>query len=504
MSLERQDWKTELHKLGKNHIGHLRCQYTSDYRLATTPEEEPIIPAQSIFDFDNLQHLSQQQQGNAENEYRLPTPAECAAHLELLEVFFVLKHHIIASQEIDDAMGIKPVRDIRTGRNGDTKALKDHSLWHRRQVKWTQFIAFAAVRFLAWRNALIRNAESWIAPDGRGRPTLLHLPPLDVLMVWHSFLLNPRMFHDTCRGEPIHTIRIPWRMVHASIGNRAWTFEHDSESAALFHSEVGFAPDLFDQFCSWASKMAEGGGDDWIKLSAFRLNDDDDAAVVDDDKNDQTTEKSPSSKVSATPEKNNIASEYMSLFHSADLDLATQLRDAVVRQAEFVEKMNAHLWIRSPALEGTLKRCIKRYKQFLLLLKSQSKTTIVPTQDIDLIWHTHQCSPSLYAKGVKAMVGRFVNHDDTIEKGKLGDGFAFSRKQFRIRFGTEYQICGCWDCQALLSALEDTAGKEENDVDMAKIAQEAEELVRYYRAVESALRRKKPLPLPGRIKPDLL
>ena len=75
-----------------------------------------------------------------------------------------------------------------------------------------------------------------------------------------------------------------------------------------------------------------------------------------------------------------------------------------MRQATFVDKMNNHLWIRSPALEGTLRRAIDRYSKFLILLKRKapplgadgSGTTmvpgpiIVPTLDIDLVWHTHQ------------------------------------------------------------------------------------------------------------------
>lgn len=68
--------------------------------------------------------------------------------------------------------------------------------------------------------------------------------------------------------------------------------------------------------------------------------------------------------------------------------------------------MNGQLWIRSPALSGTLRRATDRYAKFLHLLKRKApplgedgsgKTIvlgaiIVPTLDIDLVWHTHQCS----------------------------------------------------------------------------------------------------------------
>ena len=59
--------------------------------------------------------------------------------------------------------------------------------------------------------------------------------------------------------------------------------------------------------------------------------------------------------------------------------------EAVQRQEAFVQKMHAQLWIRSPALEGTLQRAIKRYLSFVKLFKLYPKTILVPTLDIDLV-----------------------------------------------------------------------------------------------------------------------
>jgi hypothetical protein len=190
-----------------------------------------------------------------------------------------------------------------------------------------------------------------------------------------------------------------------------------------------------------------------------------------------------------------LAKKYAACFGaSLDRPFAIELRDAVVRQTSFIDKMHGLVWIRSPALAGTLRRGIARYDDFLGLLQRYPSTLIVPTLDIDLAWHTHQCRAVGYAKGMKTRVGRFINHDDSIVKDKLSDGFATSRKYYRIQYGREYKVCGCWDCEALLDAMEDVEAAEPEGVDMAQIARSVEERVKYYRAVEKARVAKTALP----------
>ncbi|ENH63158.1 hypothetical protein FOC1_g10009049 [Fusarium oxysporum f. sp. cubense race 1] len=241
-------------------------------------------------------------------------------------------------------------------------------------------------------------------------------------MVWHSFLLNPRLFSNTCSGEPLFSVKFPWKHIHDAIDNAEWAFTLPPAAAANYEE----------------------------------------------------------------------ASEYSQLFRDCDSELAKQLRDAVIRQASFVDKMNSFMWIRSPALEGTIRRAITRYLNFCKLLK-MSKTTVVPTLDIDLVWHTHQCTAKHYGQAMKLLTGKFVNHDDTIEKPQLGDGFGETRRLYRVYFGQEYRACGCWDCQALFTELE-RAIEDGQDVDMDKITAKVKEDVFYYRAVEWSRRHKTSLP----------
>lgn len=162
----------------------------------------------------------------------------------------------------------------------------------------------------------------------------------------------------------------------------------------------------------------------------------------------------------------------------------TKLVEAVQRQASFVKKMEKQLWIRSPAVEGTLRRAIDRYSKFVKLFKLYPKTMLVPTLDIDLVWHTHQCSPSRYDTGMLKMAGRPIDHNDKIGEGLLNPGFTRTKDLFRIRFGQEYQVCHCWDCEALLSAV--SSHNSETRPDNEAIARHIHWEVAYYRAVEIA------------------
>jgi uncharacterized protein DUF1399 len=256
---------------------------------------------------------------------------------------------------------------------------------------------------------------------------------------------------------------------------------HSRAGQKRFEDSTNLDSDLFHEFESWESAFQGRCSSTLLPLSTFQL---------EGDKVDLTTHKALYKTPSRHP-----ARKYAELFGSVDEELAVLLRDAVMRQTEFVDKMNGHLWIRSPGLEGTLRRGIARYDKFLQLLRACPNTMLVPTLDIDLVWHTHQCTGDTYSKDMEHLVGRFINHDDTIAKGRLGDGFALSRKLFRVHFGAEYQVCGCWDCEALVDELEGFVKRRETDIHMPRVAKIVAKKVSFFRAVEVARREKRALPV---------
>ncbi|KNE54082.1 hypothetical protein AMAG_00082 [Allomyces macrogynus ATCC 38327] len=67
------------------------------------------------------------------------------------------------------------------------------------------------------------------------------------------------------------------------------------------------------------------------------------------------------------------------------------------------------------------------YPKFLVAAAARRlvNTTLVPTNPIDLAWHTHQFAPTAYARDTLAVVGRVMNHDnsdDEVTEKRISEG----------------------------------------------------------------------------------
>lgn len=107
------------------------------------------------------------------------------------------------------------------------------------------------------------------------------------------------------------------------------------------------------------------------------------------------------------------------------------------RQMDFVNKVccNINYWKN----EANIKRSISRYKKFLTLIKSKNKI-LVPTVDIDLAWHTHQCNHSNYYNYCMRQIGRLVNHDDTIGPCDLQRAYAKTFIYWSEKYNNPYSF----------------------------------------------------------------
>ncbi|KAJ5604818.1 hypothetical protein N7510_009972 [Penicillium lagena] len=86
---------------------------------------------------------------------------------------------------------------------------------------------------------------------------------------------------------------------------------------------------------------------------------------------------------------------------------------------------------------GLLPDHVSRYLKFLQLIK-ESKSTLVPTLDIDLLWHTHQLSPVAYEKYCKKYLRRQINHVDTIRATTRSTGQDDTERLWATRYGESY------------------------------------------------------------------
>ncbi|KAI9768917.1 MAG: hypothetical protein M1840_004513 [Geoglossum simile] len=452
------------------------------FKTAYSKAQEPTIPALSVF-----QPLGDVQAKSSAEGERLPSVAECAVHLELLQAIHQLRVDVLRSTELDSTFGIIPNPGTVTrgwGRRRRQIKVKDATFAIRRKEKWPLFLDLAVVRFQTWIqkvDSLLGAAQS----DGTTAEAEADLlPPLDILMVWHSFLLNPKLYQQYCEQHGLKNVReaaFPWLRIYNSINPADWSFTLHPDAASRFQTATRLAPDLLEYltkrgFSSPLLAILQKFPTRTVTLGevsstlAYHILRDDESAFL-----RCCRDIHPNSRTITT----------------------TQLADAVQRQFSFVEKMERALWIRSPALEGTLQRAVDRYSKFLKLFKWYPNTMLVPTLDIDLVWHTHQCSPSRYRTATIKHAGRFIDHDDKIGKPTLDSGLDKTEQLFRIRFGKEYFVCNCWDCEAILSSVTGPSRNGEAQPDMDAVAQKVSDEIVYYKAVELARRAKKPLPIQG-------
>ncbi|OBT68871.1 hypothetical protein VE03_02113 [Pseudogymnoascus sp. 23342-1-I1] len=452
--------------------------HISAYGTAATPKANKI-PNPGLFEFESK---------TTENDnIVLPTVGECAAHLELLQAFYHMCVKVSSSTALDAVLGIKPEPRIvyrkkyqgyHKGYTREAVNLRDDTFKERRKTKWPLYLALAATRFLAWAEAVEKVIDGSVAPEAMS----LHLPPLDVLMVWHALLLNPSWFRsfEARQLKRLYDTPFPWKAIHKAIDadNRNSPYSLPAESAVWFETNTGLAPDLFEALVkaersARAEQLLTTHGAPGRSSNTLRGMMVEDIDVI----------------LKSRIKLNELDTSLLKCCREAIGTNATitKLVEAVQRQASFVNKMEKQLWIRSPAIEGTLYRAIDRYSKFLKLFKLYPKTMLVPTLDIDLVWHTHQCSPFRYDVGMLKMAGRLIDHDDKIGGVIINPGFTRTKDLFRIRFGQEYQVCHCWDCEALLSAI--SSHNLKIRLNNEAIARQVHDEVAYYRSVEIAKRK---------------
>ncbi|KAH9832601.1 uncharacterized protein C8Q71DRAFT_777258 [Rhodofomes roseus] len=106
------------------------------------------------------------------------------AHLSLLGAFKALEKRVETCPEVDLP---SPARGL------------DHTPQTPR--RWAWFVSLAVERFHRWAITVAADEkiESWVKTQ---------VPPLDVLMVWHAFMLNPAWYAEDCLRLPaLQTLR---------------------------------------------------------------------------------------------------------------------------------------------------------------------------------------------------------------------------------------------------------------------------------------------------------
>ncbi|KAG5638382.1 hypothetical protein H0H81_000278 [Sphagnurus paluster] len=94
---------------------------------------------------------------------------------------------------------LRAFADLRTTVEGlDQGMVSTAALTHMpedKELRWIWFVGRAVERFERWCQSLVyKDAETELA---------YILPPLDALMVWHSYMLNPSWYREDCSRIPV-------------------------------------------------------------------------------------------------------------------------------------------------------------------------------------------------------------------------------------------------------------------------------------------------------------
>ena len=75
-----------------------------------------------------------------------------------------------------------------------------------------------------------------------------------------------------------------------------------------------------------------------------------------------------------------------------------------------------------------LRDALERYKQHLRFKQQHPNTFLVPCYDFDLMWHAHQVHPLAYRTDTMKILGRVLNHDDSVNDRRPGSKLVTSAK----------------------------------------------------------------------------
>jgi hypothetical protein len=148
------------------------------YIFRTLSPSSTKVPDPAIFQDFNTQSIE-----NSLNSLpRLPTIAQCAAHLELLQAINHLRRAVLNSTQLDEVLGIQPQKRTavrsRGLRSQKTIELKDTTFAKRRGEKWPIYLNIAVAAFLRWLKAMDDRPDLRTGDLQSGTPDFPVCPPL--------------------------------------------------------------------------------------------------------------------------------------------------------------------------------------------------------------------------------------------------------------------------------------------------------------------------------------
>ncbi|CAF2969868.1 unnamed protein product, partial [Rotaria sp. Silwood2] len=115
------------------------------------------------------------------------------------------------------------------------------------------------------------------------------------------------------------------------------------------------------------------------------------------------------------------------------------LVSAVIRQRDFLQKFQRHHLFSQNLIDVTrdwFEQMVQNYISFLKL--AIQGEIIVPTFDIDLMWHTHMRFPAFYQRTSIKLCGFVLDHNDSINNATLADAYQKTADRWRQTYKVNY------------------------------------------------------------------
>ncbi|KAI9369131.1 hypothetical protein BJX61DRAFT_545876 [Aspergillus egyptiacus] len=180
------------------------------------------------------------------SRYTTITHSECIAHLKFLGALSDLRDTITSIQNLFNIPDPTP-QEFGSHINEAWALVKEK--------RWAVYTAKAVERYATWWNNCVPSSrlppttslfyssayDSILTPNTPLVWTRDELPPLDVLMVWHAHMLNPRSFLEDCirQGKiSFWSAGFPWEVINASIDDQTLTYDPGETAIRAFPSKT--------------------------------------------------------------------------------------------------------------------------------------------------------------------------------------------------------------------------------------------------------------------------
>lgn len=87
-------------------------------------------------------------------------------------------------------------------------------------------------------------------------------------------------------------------------------------------------------------------------------------------------------------------------------------------------------------------QAVEQYRRFLFLSKHYPNRKIVPSKEVDEVWHTHILDTAKYREDCDILFGKFMDHwpyfglKDEAERAELNSAFSETQQLMEAHFGT--------------------------------------------------------------------